>query len=161
MFKKRFDDSSVVKSIFLAYFILLLHVGLLAAMGILVLFFGGIVKYMVWILLGGGVLLAGSGYMLIRYFKKESMSLSKILMMPEFRGKNVEVNVLGGLASVKITSSGENAPVLGHDGHPTLRRIESPETRRVRELTELARLLEKDLITPDEYYRAKQELFGV
>lgn len=167
-FKKKFDDSNVFKSIFLAYFILLFHVALLAVLGMLVLFFGGIVHYMIWILVGGGVLLAGSGYFLLRYMKKQSESLSKLLMLPEFRDKNLEVNVLGGLASVKISSENgrtQDSPAMleyGDDAIDTqrLEAPEAPEAVRVKELTELARLLDKNLITLDEYDRAKQDLFN-
>jgi len=158
MFKKKFDSGNVIKSIFLAYFILLFHVGLLALIGILVLFFGGIAQYMVWILLGGGALMGGTVYYVFRHFKKNSVSITKILSMPEFRGKNLEMNFLGGLASFKISDTSEPRPQL-QSGQPRLY-LEDPETVRIRELMELARLLEKDLITPDEYYRAKRELFG-
>jgi hypothetical protein len=36
--------------------------------------------------------------------------------------------------------------------------LEDPGTIRIRELTELARMLEKNLITREEYNRAKQTL---
>ncbi len=163
-FNKKLDDNNVFKSIFLAYFILLFHVALLAVIGVLVLFFGGIVKYMIWILLGGAVLLAGSGYFLLRYMKKQSESLSSLLMLPEFRDKNLEVNVLGGLASVKISNENgkgaeEASPMLPYEDSGGVGQLEGPESVRVKELTELARLLEKNLITTDEYDRAKQDIF--
>ena len=162
MFKKRFDNGSVIKSIFIAYFILLFHVALLAVLGIVVLFFGGIVNYLVWFLIGGGVLVAGTTFAVLRFLKKQSLSLSKLMMLPEFRGKNLEVNLLGGLASMKINgaSGSDGDGLIEHDAkqHQT-RRIASPESTRVRELTELADLLEKELITPEEYNRAKRELF--
>jgi hypothetical protein len=37
--------------------------------------------------------------------------------------------------------------------------LEDPETVRIRELAELARLLENDLITREEFNEAKQRLF--
>ena len=39
--------------------------------------------------------------------------------------------------------------------------IEDPATGRVRELSELARLLENDLITQDEFELAKNQLFNL
>jgi len=36
--------------------------------------------------------------------------------------------------------------------------LEDPETIRIRELTQLAQMLEKDLITLDEYSRAKKHI---
>lgn len=158
MFKKKFDNGNVIRSIFLAYFILIFHVGLLAVLGILVLFFGGIARYMVWILLGAGALISGSIVYLWFQFKKNSIAISKVLMLPEFRGKNIEVRFLGGLASLKVNDASDTRPMLRSDQSRLY--LEDPEAVRIRELMELARLLEKDLITPDEYYRAKRELFG-
>lgn len=156
MFKYNPEEGNVIKSIFLAYFILIFHVGLLAVLGILVLFFSGIVNYLVWIMLGAGALLAGSGYMLIRHLKKQSGSLVKIFSQPEFRGKNVEVSLMGGLASIKV--SGPEADTLRIGSDQAARQLEDPEAARYRELAQLAGLLDKELITREEYYRAKQKL---
>lgn len=136
MFKYKSNEGNLFKGVFLAWFILLFHVALLALLGVLVLFFSGLLNYLPWIVLGGLVLLAGSGYLFLRFIARKSGSLVKLLELPELRGKNIEVNVLGGLASVKIKSS-EN-----------------------KELTRLEGLLEDDLITPDEYDQAKQRLLG-
>jgi hypothetical protein len=53
MFGKNKENDGLVKSVLLAYFILALHVLLIAGMAVLVLFFRGVVNYMLWIVLGG------------------------------------------------------------------------------------------------------------
>ncbi len=112
MFKSRRNDSSVIGGVFIAFFILIFHVALLALIGVVVLFLSGLLSYLPWILLGGLVLLAGSGYLIVRRLAKNSESLVRFLNLPELRGKNIELKVLGGLASLKISGSGDSPRML-------------------------------------------------
>ena len=156
MFKKKSDINHLVNSLFLASSILIFHVILLAGLGILVLFFRGIVSYVFWIFLGGCALIISSAYLFFKYMqKKGGRTIFKILSLPEFKGKNVEVRLLGGLASLKIGSGDEKQTVIDSG----VRRLEDSQSVRLRELTELARLLEKNLITSDEFQKAKKSLF--
>jgi len=161
MFKKKSETNHIVSSLFLASSILIFHVVLLAGLGILVLFFRGIVNYIVWIFAGGGVLILGSAYIFFKYMKKEGgRKVQKILALPEFQGKRVEISVLGGLASFKISCDDESQQsFIENNSIPTARQLEGPHAIQLRELTELAHLLEKDLITLDEYLRIKKSLF--
>ena len=159
MFKYKRNDGSVIKGVFIAYFILLFHVLLLAAVGLLVLFFSGIVNYLLWILLGGLALIIGSGYMMLRYLRKKGGSLVKILSLPEFRGKNIEISVMGGLASVKINGDESRQQMIGTDSSSRHEAGEQGEaSSEIRDLNRLAGLLEDNLITRDEYQQAKQRL---
>lgn len=159
MFKKKLEDGNVLKSVFLAYFILIFHVVLLVAVGLLVLFLSGIINYLAWIMLGGAILLVSSIYLFLRYLHKESLSLSKLMTLPEFAGQNVEVNFLGGLASFKISNKGKTSKMIGDDHPSSVPRLEDLEAARVQELTELGHLLEKGLISSDEFSQAKKKLF--
>lgn len=153
MFKKKNEINHLVNSLFLASSILIFHVVLLAGLGVLVLFFRGIVNYILWIFVGGCALILGSAYLFFKYMQKEGgRKVKKILTLPEFQGRRVEVSVLGGLASFKIGS-------IESDSIPVSHQLEGPQSIRLRELTGLARLLEKDLITLDEYQRVKKSLF--
>ncbi|MBI5062499.1 MAG: SHOCT domain-containing protein, partial [Desulfatitalea sp.] len=51
------NREGLFKSIALAYTILILHVLLIAGLGLVVLFFGGLVQNLVWIVLGGMLVL--------------------------------------------------------------------------------------------------------
>jgi len=167
MFKKNKEISNITNSLVLASYILIFHVILLGGVAILVLFFSGIVNYLFWIFLGGCLLISGAIYLFYRYMKKHGgAAFLKILSLPELNGKNVEVNLLGGLASFKIAddksrSHGNNLPpMIDNEAVPYPRRLEDPNTRRFKELKELARMLEKNLITIEEYNHMKKSLLN-
>jgi hypothetical protein len=149
----------LVKSIFLAHLILFLHLFLFAALGLLVVFLSGMMQHMLWILLGGMTLVGLSGYLLFRRLRKEGRSIGEILRSPIFRGRAVEVSLLGGLATLKLDNPHGSDPMEIERPGASLQ-LEDPETARIREITSLAQLLEKQLITPEEFVKAKQRLLG-
>ena len=157
MFKKS-DGDGVMKSVMMAYLILILHVILLVGLGFLVFFFRGIVHYMIWIVLFGGLAILASGYWFFRRMKAEGRSLRDTLNSPLFRNKTVEISLLGGLAQFRVGNS-NSPPLLDHPHSEDSRQLEWTGDPQVQELTELARLLKSGLITPDEYEKAKQKIF--
>jgi hypothetical protein len=162
MFGKNKEGDGLVKSVLLAYFILALHVLLIAVMAILVLFFRGVVNYMLWIFLGGIGLIGLSAFCFFRRMRAEGKSLREMLRNPMFNGRTVEVSLLGGMATVKLGQSSQ-PPAIEHDAAIDIPRLEDPAASRNRgasDLAELARLLEKDLITVDEFNKAKQQLLN-
>jgi len=162
MVGKKTEGDGLVKSVLLAYFILALHVLLIAGVAILVIFFRGVVNYMLWIFIGGIVLIGCSAFYVFRRMKAEGKSLGEMLRNPMFHGRSVEVSLLGGMATVKLGQSSQPL-AIGQDSPIDVPRLEDPDTagrRDVSELSELARLLEKDLITVDEFNKAKRQLLG-
>ncbi len=162
MFEKNKQSDSLVKSVLLAYFILGFHVLLIAVMAVMVLLFRGMVNYMLLIFLGGIALIGVFAFFFIRRMKAEGKSLREMLRNPMFNGRSVEVSLMGGMATVKLGRS-PNPPAIGHEASIDVPRLEDQETMQnheVSELTELARLLAKDLITVDEFNRAKQQLLN-
>jgi hypothetical protein len=162
MFGKKKEDDGLVRSVLLAYFILALHVLLIAGVAVLVLFFRGVVSYLLWIFLGGIALIGISAFYVIRRMRAEGKSLGEMLRNPMFNGRSVEVSLLGGMATVKLGQH-SRMPAIGHDKVVDIPRLEDPDTDRSRdvsELAELARMLEKDLITVDEFNKAKQHLLN-
>ena len=163
MFGKKKEGDGLVKSVMLAYFILALHVLLIAGMAILVLFFRGVVNYMLWILIGGIALVAFSLFYFFKRMRAEGRSLREMLKNPMFSGRSVEVSLLGGMATVKLGQPTGKLPALESHSTIDIPRLEDPETsrnREISELSELARLLEKDLITVDEFNKAKRRLLN-
>jgi len=151
-------DDKHFKSILIAYFILVLHVLLIAGLIVLVIFFRGIIHYMIWIFLGGTAAILASGYHFYKRMKKDGKTLREILSSPRLNGRTVEVSLLGGLASFKIGKS-DNIPALGSNSTGQHRpQLEDPETIRLRELAELVRLLENNMITLDEYNKVKKQI---
>lgn len=157
MFKKNEGDG-VMKSVMTAYLILILHVFLLVGLGFLVFFFRGIVQYMVWILLFGGLGILASGIWFFRRMKAEGRSLRDTLNSPLFRNKTVEVSFLGGLAQFRVGHSNRQSQLEQSASNPS-HQLEWTGDSQVQELTELAGLLKSGLITPDEYEKAKQKIF--
>lgn len=156
--KKKIDEDKHFKSVLMAYFILLLHVLLVAGLVLLVIFFRGIINYMIWIFLAGSIAILASGYHFYKRMKEEGKTLRDILSSPRLYGRSVEVNILGGLASFKIGRS-DNIPLLNSDSSEQhLKQLEDPETIRTKELTELVRLLQDDVITLEEYNKVRRRI---
>lgn len=158
LFKKKEDVDSPFKGVMLACFILVLHVILLAGVGVMVIFFRGIINYMLWILIGVTVIIIAAVYYIYRRMKEEGKTLKETLSSPMFSGRPVEVSVLGGLASFKIGRPG-NMRTLGNDQPRQFLQLEDSSSMRIRQLTELADLLKNNLISQDEYNIAKHQIF--
>jgi len=161
--QKKMEESGpgLFSGVFLAYFILLLHVLLIGGVGCLIFLFKGVVSNILWIMIGTGCAIIASGCYFYKRMKDQSKGLGATLNSPAFRGRTVEVSLLGGLASFRVGSPmNHNGPVLegGHFEQPL--QLEDPTTMRIRRLRELAYLLEKNLITRDEYDQTKAQIFN-
>lgn len=143
----------------MAHFVLFLHLFLIAGLGFLVLCFRGIIFYLPWLFFGGAVAMGAAGYLVYSRMKKEGKTLKEMMSLPMLRGRSVEVSLLGGLASLKV-SAPQNHPFLNTEIVEPKRQLEDSTTIHIRELTELVTLLDKKLITLDEYNKAKQRLLG-
>lgn len=158
--KPKLDNDRHFKSVMMAYLILVLHVLLVAGLVVMVIFLHGLINYMLWILIGGSAAILASGYHFYKRMQKEGKTLREIMGSPWFRGRTVEVSILGGLVSLKIGKS-DNVSLLGNDLQGQQRQqLEDPEKIRIRELSELVKLLENNMITLEEYNNIKQQIFN-
>lgn len=153
------QGEGLFKGVAMAYTVLLLHLLLIAGLGLVVIFLTGIATYMFWIVLGGITLLTLSGYLFFKRLRREGKTLGETLRAPDFQGREVEVSFLGGLASMRL---GKAVPKkeINAGGYGQRPLLEDPEVLRVREIQALADLLEKNLITREEFDQAKQRLFS-
>jgi hypothetical protein len=158
MFMKKEKESQYLNSVLMAYFILVLHVILMAALVLLVIFFRGIINYMIWIFLGGLIAIVASGYRFYTRMKREQKTLREILSTPRFNGRSVEVSLFGGLASFKIGAANPSLPAIENHSRGHLPQLEDPESVRYKEFSELVRMLEKNIITLEEYNKFKEEI---
>jgi hypothetical protein len=156
MHVKTKNKNGLFKGIMMSHVVLVLHLLLFAGIGLVVAFVGGIMQYMIWILLAGMLTVALSAYLIYRRLRREGKSIADALRSPVFRGRSVEVSLLGGFATMRLESSKPDPAI--EEGNPTPMQLEDPETARIREINSLAQLLEKKLITPDEFDMAKQRL---
>ncbi|MCG8471713.1 MAG: hypothetical protein MI742_07640 [Desulfobacterales bacterium] len=162
--KSNNDSPGVIKSLFTVYLILGGHLLLIVVLCFFVLFFRGLVNYMLWIFLGGVSLICLSAYLIYKRMQAEGKALKEMLSLPMFQGKNVEISVLGGLASVRVEDAQpvQQPSIAIEQGtgerHRPLAAL--PPSSHVSELLELAHLLDNDLITLDEYNKAKKKIIN-
>lgn len=159
------DKEGLFKNIFVAYFILLLHVFLLAGIGLTVVLFKGVYHYLPWIMAGIAVLVLSIAYLIFRRMRDTSSSLREVLGAPEFQDRAVEVRLLGGLASFEIKAKTpttalltDHAGGLDHHAYPQARLIEDAVAKAERKMLELNTLYEKDLISREEFEAARQTI---
>lgn len=156
--QKKNETEGTMKSISYAFLILLLHLVLIAAIGILVLFFRVVVSHLLWIFIGCVTVMAVSGYLLYKRMKKGGKTLKQVLSLPVFKGRAVEVSFFGGIATLKVENTEQMKPIDTRVIDSS-RQLEEPGAINIKELNELVRLLENNFITLDEYNKAKEILF--
>lgn len=151
------SGDGLFKSVMLAYVVLVLHVLLMLGLGLIVIFFRGVIQYVLWIFIFGTLAIVVSGVYFYRRMKAQGKTLKQTLSSPMFAGRPVEVSFLGGMASLRVGTPGHANRLEG--GVSPVHQLEDPESIRIRDLGQLARLLADDLITRDEYDQAKKNLF--
>ena len=155
------ENSELFRGILLAHLILFLHLLLIAGVGILVFFFYGISQYILWVVLGVSILLAAVGFLFYRRIRtRGTQTFKDIQRSTLMEGRSFEVRILGGLASLKFGRPVKSLPVenTASETHDPGYQLEDPDTIRIRELAGLARMLEKDMITVEEFSRAKKQV---
>lgn len=146
------------KGIAAAYIILLLNVLLIVAIGLIVIFFTGIAHHLFLVLLGGLALLGSSAYFLWRKLRREGKSLRETLHSSTFQGREVEISLLCGMAAMRFGPPAQRKPLssVNNENTPML---EDPQTHHVREIQSLVDLMEKKLISREEFDQAKRLIF--
>jgi len=158
------DDQStrgLFKSLFLTYFILVLHGVLIILLALLVVFFRGVVEYLPWILAGGLVLIASFVWLLWRKLRRSRAGLGELLDNPVLRDRSVELRFLGGVATLRLgepRSGKAGRPAVIETTGPVAARIEDEESQRLRRLARLIKLHEAGEISDDEYQILRREL---
>ncbi|NLC70691.1 MAG: hypothetical protein GX751_04950 [Desulfuromonadaceae bacterium] len=149
-------EKGLLGSIFTAYFVLVFHVLLIVLLCLAVVFLRGFNEYLGWIVLGGLTLIGLSIYLFIRKMRRDKQKIRDIIKDPAFQGKSLEISFLGGMATLKVADSGTFPQEIG--ASQPLRQLEDPRSIRIRELTQIANLLESNMITQEEYDRLKEEI---
>lgn len=153
------ESNGILKSIFVAHMILVLHLFLIAGLGCMILFFRGIVQYMLWILIIGSAAIFIIGYLLRKKMIREGRQLRDMLSLPAFSGRTIEVSILGGMASLRLESPNQLNPLPQQISNQSGRLLDT-ESFQLMELSELVDLLNKNLITLEEYHKFKTKLMN-
>ena len=149
------SEHTIYKNILAAFLILLIHVLLVGGIGLLILFFYGIVNHLLWVILGISCI-SGGGVWLYKRLKSDVKAIRNITG-ESLRGKTIEASFLGGVANFKISDSrsvGDTRQVMSG----RTRQLSGPDSDSMGSLADLARLYEKNLISRDEYDRAKKKM---
>ena len=157
------ENGDLFRGILLAHLILFLHLLIVAGLGLVVIFFYGISQYMLWIFLGATAVLLASGIFFYRYMiTRGKQTLKDIRDSAVLKKRSFEVRFLGGLASFKFGRPESATPIenTNSETHHPRHQLEDPDSMRIRELTGLADMLEKNLITLEEYSRVKQRILN-
>ncbi len=157
---KFFEKEGLFRSLFTAHVIVLLHILILAGIGLSVVLFRGVYLYLPWIMGGVGILVLLTAWFFYRQIRSGSSDISKVLARPEFQDRNVEVKLMGGLASFKMSGPNGNAVSIDHQlDQPQSQVLLEQKTKKTEDtLYTLKALYEKELITKEDFERAKQEL---
>jgi hypothetical protein len=155
---KKNEFSGLFRGIMLAHLILFMHVLLIAGVGILVIFFKGVLTYLPVILFAGFTAAGGSAYYLYRRLKTQGRRLRDLINSPVLSGKSIEISLLGGVASVKIGSADRKLELPVPPPQDPVSLPECHQAARQKELIEIAKLLENERIDPASHNRAKRNL---
>ena len=157
---KKSDSAEIFKGVLLIHLILIFHLVFIALLGLTVIFLGGISRYIVWILLGGILLALLSGYIFYRYLKsKGKKALHDLENSSIVKNRSVEIRFLGGMASLKLGNPSDAAALEGDSVNQRLQ-LEDPRTIHIRDLGDLARMYEKNLISHEEFTQAKKKILN-
>lgn len=151
------QDKGIFNGVFLGYFVLLLHVLLILGLGVAVVFLKGIYEFRWLIFFAGLALLGGSAYLFYRRLQAGNHKISALMNNPALRDRTLEISLLGGIASVKLGHKDEHIKLIETESS-SVRQLESPAAIQLRELEHLARMLEEQLITREEFVRFKKEI---
>lgn len=155
------ETGDLFRGILLAHLILFLHLLFIVGLGVVIIFFRGVSQYMLWIFLGITAALLASGFFCYRFIKtRGKQTLKDIEESAVFKNRSFEVRFLGGVASLKIGQPGSSMAIdnAAAESHNPRHQLEDPDTIQIRELDRLANMLEKDIITRDEFVIAKKKL---
>lgn len=153
------QNKGILNSVFLGYFVLLLHVLLMVGLGVAVVLLKGVYDFRWVIFIVGLALIGGSGYLIYRRLKESNRRLSDMINDPALRDRTLEISLLGGMASVRVGHKYEQSRLIDVGSIPEVRQLESVPSQ-VNDLRQLANLLEDELISREEFDRLKKELIA-
>lgn len=152
------QNKGIFNGVFLGYFVLLLHVLLILGLGVAVILIKGMYDFRWFIFIGGLILVGGSGYLIYRHLKESNRKLSDLINDPTLRDRTLEISLLGGMASVKLGHKDEQARIIEATEVITPKLLPEPAGSQVGKLSELAKMLEDDLITREEFSQLKKKI---
>lgn len=151
------QNKGILNGVFLGYFVILLHIVLVLGLGAAVVLIKGIYDFR-WFILGGGVIiLAVSGFLFFRYLRANNRTLREAMNNPAFQGRTLEISLFGGMASLKVGNNNQHPQLIDVSETHEVRQLVAPPTQ-TQELSQLAKMLEDKLISREEFERLKKDI---
>ncbi|MEA3362249.1 MAG: hypothetical protein U9Q61_03145 [Thermodesulfobacteriota bacterium] len=155
---KEEQNKSIFSGVMVAYLVLILHILLMVGLGITVVLIKGIYDFRWLILIAGIVLIGGSGYYFYHYFQVHRQKISDLMSDPAFNDRTFEISLMGGMATLKLGHKDDSLKLIAAEDDSQIKQLESPKSAQIKELSELTRMLDDELITREEFLRLKKEI---
>ncbi len=154
--------NSILNGVMAGYLILLIHLLLVIILATAVIFIQALSEYIEYIMGAGVLLIIGSGAFFYHLLKQNGKQILNTLRNPPFPGQNIEVSLLGGLASISINSQNQNQQTMLDNHITTLNALPeySSDTSPSNELLRLSDLYDRGLISRDDFNKLKDSLLG-
>ena len=151
----------LLSGIMAGYMILLAHLLLIIILATAVVFIQTLAEYIEYVLAGGLLLIMGSAIFFYQLLKKNGRQIINTLKNPSFQGQNIEISLLGGLASVSINNPDKGSQLtLDNHSHTIQALPELQSTSPQSELLRLADLHDRSLISKEEFLQLKDDILG-
>jgi hypothetical protein len=154
----------LLSGVMAGYLILLVHLLLVIILATAVVFIQALSEYIEYILGGGVLLIIGSGAFFYYLLKQNGKQILNTLRNPPFPGQNIEVSLLGGLASVSIKSQNQSQQATMLENQITtlnaLPEYPSAISSPGSELLRLSDLYDRGLISRDDFNKLKDDLLA-
>jgi hypothetical protein len=153
------NKKPLLSGIMAGYMVLLAHLLLVIILATAVVFIQTLAEYIEYVLAGGLLLILGSAIFFYQLLKKNGKQIINTLKNPSFQGQNIEISLLGGLASVSINNPPKSSQLLLENQSTTIQALpENPSSTPQNDLLRLADLYDRDLINEDEFKQLKNEI---
>lgn len=152
------QNKSAFNGVMLGYLVLVLHVVLMVGLGVTVILIKGIYDFRWLLFIAGIALLGGSGYYFYHYFKEHKQKISDLMSDPAFSDRTFEISLMGGMATLKLGHKDDSIRLIGVDSDDQIKQLESPKSIQIKELSELSRMLDDELITREEFLQLKKNI---
>ena len=152
------QNKSFFSGVVLGYLVLVLHILLMIVLGFTVVLIKGIYDFRWLIFVAGIALIAGSAFYFYRYFQEHKRRISDLMADPAFSDRTLEISLMGGMATLKLGHREDNLKLIQADDGTQIKQLEAPKSTQLKELSELTRMLEDELITREEFLKLKKDI---
>ena len=77
---------------------------------------------------------------------------------PAFNNRTLEISLMGGMATVRLGHKDDSIRLIQENSEPEVKQLETAKSTQIKELSELTRMLDDELITREEFLQLKKEI---